>query len=44
VGRGGTKAGSYLYEYGRPALRWAGDVEERIAGAVEKLVKEVRKP
>jgi hypothetical protein len=38
---GGYEGGSYLYEYGRPALRWAGDVEERIAGAVEKLVKEV---
>jgi hypothetical protein len=41
---GGYEGGSYLYEYGRPALRWAGDVEERITGGVEKLVKEVRKP
>lgn len=40
---GGYEGGSYLYEYGRPALRWAGDVEERIAGAVERLVNEVRK-
>jgi hypothetical protein len=41
---GGYEGGSFLYEYGRPALRWAGDVEERIADAVEKLVKEVQKP
>lgn len=39
---GGYEGGPNLYEYGRPALRWAGDVEERIAGAVHKLVKSVR--
>jgi neutral ceramidase len=38
---GGYEGGPNLFEYGRPALRWAGDVEERIAAAVEKLVKEV---
>jgi hypothetical protein len=41
---GGYEGGAYLYEYGRPALRWAGDVEERIAAAVERLVKEVGHP
>jgi hypothetical protein len=40
---GGYEGGSFLYEYGRPALRWAGDVEERIADAVDKLVQTVRK-
>lgn len=39
---GGYEGGSNLYEYGRPALRWSGDVEERIAGVVHKLVREVR--
>lgn len=39
---GGYEGGSNLYEYGRPALRWAGDVEDRIAASVRKLVKAVR--
>jgi len=39
---GGYEGGSSLYEYGRPALRWAGDVEARIAASVQKLVKQVR--
>jgi hypothetical protein len=39
---GGYEGGSNLYEYGRPALRWSGDVEERIAQSVKKLVKQVR--
>jgi len=39
---GGYEGGSNLYEYGRPAYRWAGDVEERIAASVRKLVKQVR--
>jgi neutral ceramidase len=34
---GGYEGGS-LYEYGLPAERWAGDVEDRIAGAVQELV------
>jgi hypothetical protein len=38
---GGYEGGSNLYEYGRPALRWAGDIEDRIAASVRKLVKEV---
>jgi hypothetical protein len=39
---GGYEGGSNLFEYGRPALRWSGEVEDRIAVAVRKLVKEVR--
>ncbi len=40
---GGYEGGSNLYEYGRPAFRWSGDIEDRIAEAVHKLAKEVRK-
>ncbi|WP_254053953.1 neutral/alkaline non-lysosomal ceramidase N-terminal domain-containing protein [Singulisphaera sp. GP187] len=39
---GGYEGGSNLFEYGRPALRWAGDIEDRIAGTVHKLVKQVQ--
>lgn len=39
---GGYEGGANLYEYGRPAFRWAGDVEDRIAASVGKLVKQVR--
>ncbi|WP_197446198.1 hypothetical protein [Tautonia plasticadhaerens] len=39
---GGYEGGSYLYEYGRPAFRWAGDVEDRIAATVDRLVEQVR--
>jgi hypothetical protein len=39
---GGYEGGSNLYEYGRPAFRWAGDIEDRIAAAVHKLAKQVR--
>jgi hypothetical protein len=38
---GGYEGGPNLFEYGRPALRWSGDVEERIATAVHQLVKTV---
>ncbi len=38
---GGYEGGPNLYEYGRPALRWAGDIEDRIAGAVRKQVHKV---
>lgn len=38
---GGYEGGSNLYEYGRPAFRWAGDIEDRIAGSVHKLVKQL---
>ena len=39
---GGYEGGSNLYEYGRPAYRWAGDIENRIAASVHKLVKQVK--
>ena len=39
---GGYEGGSFLYEYGRPAFRWAGDVEGRIAGGVQRLVKQTK--
>lgn len=39
---GGYEGGSNLYEYGRPALRWGEEVEDRIAASVQKLVKQVR--
>jgi hypothetical protein len=39
---GGYEGGSNLYEYGRPALRWDGDIETRIAATVDRLVKKVR--
>ena len=40
---GGYEGGPNLYEYGRPALRWAGDVEDRIVDSVQKLVQSVRR-
>jgi neutral ceramidase len=39
---GGYEGGSNLYEYGRPALRWEGEIEKRIAESVDRLVKQVR--
>jgi neutral ceramidase len=39
---GGYEGGSNLFEYGRPAFRWAGDIEDRIATAVHSLVKQVQ--
>ena len=39
---GGYEGGSYLYEYGRPAWRWVGDIEDRITGAVYHVVKDVK--
>jgi neutral ceramidase len=41
---GGYEGGSNLYEYGRPAYRWAGDVEDRIAASVHRLVEQVGVP
>jgi hypothetical protein len=38
---GGYEGGSFLYEYGRPAFRWSGDIEDRIAAAVHRLVEQV---
>lgn len=39
---GGYEGGWSLYEYGRPALRWAGDIEDRIVATVHHLVRQVR--
>lgn len=39
---GGYEGGSNLFEYGRPALRWGGDVEDRIVATVRSLVTQVR--
>ena len=39
---GGYEGGPHLDEYGRPAWRWAGDVEDRVAGAVHRVVRGVR--
>ena len=39
---GGYEGGRHLYEYGRPAYRWAGDVEDRIAETVHRLAKQIR--
>jgi hypothetical protein len=38
---GGYEGGSNLFEYGRPALRWSGEVEPLITKSVAKLVKAV---
>ena len=39
---GGYEGGSNLYEYGRPAFRWSGHVEDRIVRQVHHLVNQVR--
>lgn len=39
---GGYEGGSSLYEYGRPALRWQGDMEDRISAAVGRLFRELQ--
>lgn len=39
---GGYEGGSNLFEYGRPAFRWSGEIEDRIAETVHRLVKQVR--
>ena len=39
---GGYEGGPHLDEYGRPAWRWTGDIEDRIAETVHYLVKEVK--
>ena len=38
---GGYEGGSNLYEYGRPALRWSGEIEDLIAETVHTLVQQV---
>ncbi|HZZ82060.1 MAG TPA: neutral/alkaline non-lysosomal ceramidase N-terminal domain-containing protein [Gemmataceae bacterium] len=39
----GYEGGSNLFEYGRPALRWSGEIEDRIAETVHTLVNQVQK-
>jgi hypothetical protein len=39
---GGYEGGYNLYEYGRPALRWDGSVEDRITATVHRLVQQVK--
>ncbi len=39
---GGYEGGPNLFEYGRPALRWAPDNEELIAAQIKKLVQSVK--
>jgi neutral ceramidase len=41
---GGYEGGSNLFEYGRPALRWSGEIEDLISATVKKLVEKVRAP
>jgi len=38
----GGYEGGYLGEYGLPAMRWSGDVEDRITAGVERLVGQVK--
>lgn len=38
---GGYEGGTFLFEYGRPAFRWAGDIEDRIASGIDRLVRKV---
>ncbi len=38
---GGYEGGSNLFEYGRPALRWSGEIEDLIAASVQRLVREI---
>jgi hypothetical protein len=40
----GGYEGAGVYEYGLPAERWAGDVEDRIAARVRALVRQVDGP
>lgn len=39
---GGYEGGPNLFEYGRPAFRWSGDVEDRITAEVRRQVNQVR--
>jgi hypothetical protein len=39
---GGYEGGANLYEYGRPAFRWSGEIEDRIAHTVQELVQQLR--
>jgi hypothetical protein len=39
---GGYEGGYNLFEYGRPAYRWDGEIENLITATVHKLVKQVQ--
>ena len=39
---GGYEGGSHLDEYGHPAWRWKGDIEERIADSVHRVAGQVK--
>jgi hypothetical protein len=39
---GGYEGGPHIDEYGHPAWRWAGNVEDRIVKGVHQIVKHVR--
>ncbi len=40
---GGYEGGFNLYEYGRPAFRWSGDIEERIDEGFRKMMDNVER-
>ena len=40
---GGYEGGPHLDEYGRPAWRWAGDIEDRIVRTVHQVVQAVER-
>ena len=40
---GGYEGGPHLDEYGHPAWRWAGDIEDRIVRTVHKVVRHARR-
>ncbi|MEO6000725.1 MAG: neutral/alkaline non-lysosomal ceramidase N-terminal domain-containing protein [Chitinophagaceae bacterium] len=40
---GGYEGGSHLDEYGRPAWRWSGEIEDRIVKTVHKVVRHIHK-
>jgi neutral ceramidase len=39
---GGYEGGPHLDEYGRPAWRWAGDIEDRISSTVHQVVEKAK--
>lgn len=39
---GGYEGGWNLYEYGRPALRWDGKIEEIIAGRIDRMISDLK--
>ena len=41
-GRAGYEGNTSMYAYGQPAHAWADDVEDSIAAAMQRLVREVR--